>query len=253
MNQLLSHIVFSLLFTAVYAQGNSDDCESARVKELIQVSKGKLGCDYDWGAEGPSHFDCSGFTHYVFKNIGIELPRVAGDQYNSGKIVTITNIRKGDLVFFISREKDIDIGHVGLAISDYSNSDFQFIHSCSTIGVCISNYKRTLYFNSFVGARRIIKCNDQFTNGKAANTIQKQGALSGQEKQIDLQKQEKKESLQEFPNDFFYYTVQKGEKLLDISRKFSVSVENLMNWNNLTSNILSGKRQLKIYLSAVGF
>jgi hypothetical protein len=253
MNKILSHLIFSLLFTATYAQGNLDDCESARVKKLIHVSEGKLGCEYDWGAEGPNRFDCSGFTHYVYKNIGIDLPRVARDQYNSGKIITINNIRKGDLVFFISREKDIDIGHVGLAISDYSNSDFRFIHSCSAIGVCISNYKRALYFNSFVGARRIINCNDQFTNGKAADTIKKQAALTGKEKQIHLQQPEKEENLQEFPNDFFYYTVQKEEKLLDISRKFSVSVENLMKWNNIKSNILSGRRQLVIYLSSDGF
>jgi LysM repeat protein len=253
MKYLISYLFVCFIFITVHGQSNYNDCESARIKELLDISETKLGCIYDWGANGPSRFDCSGFTHYVFKNIGIDLPRVAGDQYNSGKIVTITNIRKGDLVFFISREKDIEIGHVGLAVSDYSNGDFQFIHSCYSIGVCISNYKNNLYLNSFVGARRIIRCDDKLNNIKAFDTLRKPVEFSKQDQASDTQQKEIKRALQEFPNDYFYYTVKKGEKLLDISRKYSVSVENLMKWNYLKSNILYGKRQLKIYLSADGF
>jgi len=35
-----------------------------------------LGTKYVWAANGPNAFDCSGFTKYVFREIGIELPRI---------------------------------------------------------------------------------------------------------------------------------------------------------------------------------
>jgi hypothetical protein len=253
----MKRILFFLLsfshFFSAFSQGTISDCENAIIKKLISASETKLGCVYDWGAAGPLSFDCSGFTSYIFQSVGINLPRVARDQYNSGKVITITNIRQGDLVFFISTEQDIEVGHVGLAISDYRDGDFQFIHSCYTIGVCVSNYRRALYCNSFIGARRIILCNNNGVPWKAVNLVNHPGPDSVQSRPMDQQENGRKEGVDEFPNDFFNYTVKKGEKLLDISRRFSVPVENLMKWNNIKSNVLQESTKVKIYLTTDGF
>ncbi len=52
-------------------------------KKLIQVARSLLGKPYRYGAkpeEAPNVFDCSSFTQYVFKQVGIELPRTSIEQ-----------------------------------------------------------------------------------------------------------------------------------------------------------------------------
>lgn len=68
---------------------------------------------YQYGAAGPSRFDCSGFTMYVFKRLGRSLPHQSSAQYNAPgvKKVTRSTLRFGDLVFTIRNGR---IGHVGI-------------------------------------------------------------------------------------------------------------------------------------------
>lgn len=60
------------------------------------------GRPYRYGATGPSAFDCSGFTGYVYKKIGVKLPRTAQQQYRFATKISKSSIRPGDLVFFMS-------------------------------------------------------------------------------------------------------------------------------------------------------
>ncbi|NHC42553.1 hypothetical protein G6549_21760 [Bacillus sp. MM2020_1] len=73
---------------------NSGDAD-----ELISYAKRYLGVPYVWGGTSPSGFDCSGFTQYVFRSIGISLPRVSRDQQDVGTRISPYNVQKGDLVF----------------------------------------------------------------------------------------------------------------------------------------------------------
>jgi len=53
---------------------------------------------YLWGGSTPAGFDCSGFTTYVFAQLGISLPRTAAQQKNF--VTPVSEPRPGDLVFY---------------------------------------------------------------------------------------------------------------------------------------------------------
>lgn len=65
---------------------------------VAEAAKHK-GTPYVWGATGPSSFDCSGFTGYTFKKMGISLPRTAQAQYDAAQHLSRSQAQPGDLIF----------------------------------------------------------------------------------------------------------------------------------------------------------
>lgn len=128
--------------------------KSEKVEEILRTAKKYLGVKYIWAANGPSAFDCSGFTKYVFKKNGISLPRYSGHQANIGKKVKFENLEKGDLVFFDTAKKFTKtVNHVGIFIGND-----KFIHASSGgKKVMITSFqKKKFYKNKFLYARRIL-------------------------------------------------------------------------------------------------
>lgn len=74
----------------------------------VQVAMTKLGSPYVWGAAGPNTFDCSGLTQWAYRQVGISLPRVTWDQERAGRVVPVSQIQVGDLVFYDGG------GHMGM-------------------------------------------------------------------------------------------------------------------------------------------
>ncbi len=72
----------------------------------------ELGKPYLWGATGPDRFDCSGLTQFVWRQAGVEIPRVAADQDAWTIPVPLSQLLPGDLVFYGTT----DIHHVGIYI-----------------------------------------------------------------------------------------------------------------------------------------
>lgn len=91
--------------------GNFPPPKRAPRSEIISVAKKYLGARYVWGATGPNTFDCSGFTSYVYRQVGVSIPRVSRDQIHAGERVSRKDLAPGDLVFFGS-----PIHHVGMYI-----------------------------------------------------------------------------------------------------------------------------------------
>jgi len=79
--------------------------------EVVNIARRYLGAPYRWGAAGPNSFDCSGFTMFVFRQVGVSLPHSSRAQINCGQRVSRADLQPGDLVFFRN-----PIGHVGLYV-----------------------------------------------------------------------------------------------------------------------------------------
>ncbi|MTV82087.1 C40 family peptidase [Secundilactobacillus folii] len=97
---------------------------SASYNTVYKLAKKNLGKPYVYGATGPSAFDCSGFTGYVYKKAAkVTLPRTAQAQYNAYKHVSSSTVKKGDLVFF--GYSAYSISHVGLYVGKGKMIDAQ--------------------------------------------------------------------------------------------------------------------------------
>ncbi|HBG4827711.1 TPA: C40 family peptidase [Clostridioides difficile] len=80
---------------------NTSTNNNSKADKLINIAKSKQGCKYVWGAEGPNTFDCSGFTQWCYKQIGIKIPRTVATQSKAGKAVDLKDKSKwkaGDLL-----------------------------------------------------------------------------------------------------------------------------------------------------------
>jgi cell wall-associated NlpC family hydrolase len=68
---------------------------------IVTIAKNQIGDRYSAGASGPSAFDCSGLTRYVYKlATGKELPHQSHAQFARVKRITRASAEPGDLVFF---------------------------------------------------------------------------------------------------------------------------------------------------------
>ena len=141
---------------------NEDWIEFTKEDEILETAKEYLGVQYIWAANGPSAFDCSGYTKYVFKKNGITIPRYSGHQANVGTKIAFNELEKGDLVFFDTEKKFTKkVNHVGIYIGEN-----RFIHASSARKkVMISSFsQKKFYKNRFLHGRRIIDSNYNFAS-----------------------------------------------------------------------------------------
>ncbi|WP_062208377.1 bifunctional lytic transglycosylase/C40 family peptidase [Streptomyces sp. NBRC 109706] len=87
----------------------------------VSFAQEHLGTPYLWGGDGTpeddGRFDCSGLTKAAYESVGIELPRVANDQWIAGPHPTRDQLLPGDLVFFATDLTDSrSIHHVGIYV-----------------------------------------------------------------------------------------------------------------------------------------
>ena len=66
---------------------------------VLDIASRYVGVPYVYGGGSPSGFDCSGFTSYVYGQLGINLPRSSGAQRNAGTVVSRANAKPGDLIW----------------------------------------------------------------------------------------------------------------------------------------------------------
>lgn len=126
--------------------------------QVIAYARTFLGTPYKLGAAGPSRFDCSSYTSYVFKHFGYDITAYSAIQFREGREVpSYRDLQKGDLVFFGKRGSVRNIGHVGIVVSiDKENGSFTFIHASVSKGVVEQTFNHPYFMMRYMGARRIL-------------------------------------------------------------------------------------------------
>ena len=82
-------------------------------KRALAYATNQIGKDYEWGAEGPRTFDCSGLTLRAWQAAGEEIPRTSQEQWKQLPHVPIRKMRPGDLIIYKR-----DASHVAMYVGD---------------------------------------------------------------------------------------------------------------------------------------
>ncbi|MDF9844887.1 cell wall-associated NlpC family hydrolase [Paenibacillus sp. PastF-1] len=130
----------------VFTMGATSVSADSKMDTVISKT---IGVSYKTGGTSTSGFDCSGFTKYVFKSVGLTLPRTSKAQYSIGTPVSKSNLRAGDLVFFNTLGNGVS--HVGIYVGNG-----KFAQSSSSKGVNISSLSQAYWANRYVGAKRVM-------------------------------------------------------------------------------------------------
>ena len=77
---------------------------------VVEFASQFIGNPYVWGGTSLTEgADCSGFVQSIYKEYGVELPRVAADQAQYGTKIPVEDAQPGDLIFYA---KDGYVYHV---------------------------------------------------------------------------------------------------------------------------------------------
>lgn len=136
-----------------------EEAQTSLTERLKDFASTFLGRRYVYGSTGPKSFDCSGFTSYVFRNEGIDLPRTSRMQYTVGEKVDRDSLKAGDLMFFSSPLSGKGrVGHVAIVVDvDKNDGSCTFIHASRGKGVNLQKFPDGGYYSRhYIGAKRVI-------------------------------------------------------------------------------------------------
>ncbi|MEM9676210.1 MAG: C40 family peptidase [Bacteroidota bacterium] len=119
---------------------------------LLLVANSLVGVPYLYAGKSLNGFDCSGFTRYAFRKVGIPLAASSVAQFQQGGSVPSKEAKLGDLVFFQGSSK---VSHVGI-ITGKENDKTYFIHASSSRGVVIDCLQDNYFQQHLAGIRRVL-------------------------------------------------------------------------------------------------
>ncbi len=107
-----------------------------------------VGVPYRWGGSSPSSgFDCSGLVYWTYGRLGIDVPHSSYALYGRGRRVTLSRLKRGDLLFFSG------LGHVGIYVGHG-----RMVHAPqSGRSVEVVALRGSYYGRGLVGARRLTR------------------------------------------------------------------------------------------------
>ncbi|MFC9050231.1 C40 family peptidase [Streptomyces anthocyanicus] len=92
-----------------------DTGATERGRKAVEYATAQIGKPYQWGAEGPKSYDCSGLTSQAWVAAGQTIPRTSQQQWKQLRHVAVEDMRPGDLIIYFD-----DASHVGMYVGDGS-------------------------------------------------------------------------------------------------------------------------------------
>jgi cell wall-associated NlpC family hydrolase len=125
----------------------SQGASAAQGNEAADWALTQLGKPYLWGGAGPDAYDCSGLTMMAWAHAGVTLQHWTGYQWPSGPHIPISQLRRGDLVFYATDTADPNtIHHVGMYIGNGEMVDAPYTGAFVRID--------SIYWTGLIGATR---------------------------------------------------------------------------------------------------
>jgi murein DD-endopeptidase / murein LD-carboxypeptidase len=115
------------------------------------------GVRYRGGGTTTAGMDCSGLVYTTFRIFDITLPRSSRDMAKAGEEIKLSEVRKGDLLFFDNNRSRRGINHVGMVTEVTPEGEVLFLHSSTSSGVIVSSLNEPYYDKTFVQANRVIQ------------------------------------------------------------------------------------------------
>ncbi|MFJ9845504.1 C40 family peptidase [Kitasatospora sp. NPDC101155] len=88
------------------------------VEAAVQFALAQVGKPFMTAGNGPDGYDCSGLVQQSFRRGGIELPRIANDQYAATTPISASQLRRGDLLFWSPDGTRRGIQHVAIYLGN---------------------------------------------------------------------------------------------------------------------------------------
>ncbi|MEU4168413.1 NlpC/P60 family protein [Streptomyces sp. NPDC026665] len=82
-------------------------------EEALRYAVEQIGKPYEWGAEGPKAYDCSGLTSQAWERAGRAIPRTSQEQWAELPRIPLDKLRPGDLVIYFP-----EATHVAIYLGD---------------------------------------------------------------------------------------------------------------------------------------
>lgn len=141
------------------------------LEEILNMAPKLVGKPYKFGAsvlcDAPDFFDCSSLIAYMYKEVGVAVPRMVVDQFVFAGEASLSEMKPGDLIFSNTGIGDIwyeskewmqgtkvpaGVDHMGLYLGDD-----KVLHASRHVGEgsVIENYKESEQFKNIVGVGRV--------------------------------------------------------------------------------------------------
>ncbi len=118
-------------------------------EELYNAIQQWMGTPYRYGGTDKNGVDCSAFVGHIYREVyGVDLHRVSNDMQQDVTLISKSELREGDIVFFTNSKGRVS--HVGIYLKNGL-----FAHSSTSRGVIISRLDDSHWRKHFYkGGRR---------------------------------------------------------------------------------------------------
>ena len=158
MKRIFIFFIFSMLMISCGSSKNITSKSKKITTKADRIVTNALkyqGVKYKFGGTTRKGMDCSGVIYVAFGEENFQLPRVSRDMAKKGKKISLSKVKKGDLLFFKTTKSRYKINHVGLVVSN-KKGQIQFIHSTTSKGVIVSSLSQKYWKKAFVKATNLL-------------------------------------------------------------------------------------------------